>query len=369
MEEGTPKDEGTPKEEPVDDVTSTATDESKPTDDTAAPAFPKALKAKKKQRKLEARQIEDAQKPPELVEQEVEERRFLEDSMPAFLEPTTPEETVPKAEEPKLKRREGKKPRHKPRVSQDTEADPKDNMFEVLEPTAPEVTKGVVEEPRLKPREGKKPRHKPRVTQDTEADPEKPRLGTRPPRETRRPRDGKGDASHGDKSDKKPLPWERNKAADEKREGREAGKAEDDPQEPPPKRENWQSQKAALKEKFPEGWSPRKRLSPDALAGIRALHQQFPEEYTTEVLANKFEVSAEAVRRILKSKWEPMPEEEIERQERWFSRGKRIWSAWAEEGKKPPTKWRKEGITRDPSYHEQRRARSNAQRKLAKTLM
>jgi hypothetical protein len=150
---------------------------------------------------------------------------------------------------------------------------------------------------------------------------------------------------------------------------REDRKSDDPEQDPASKKEAWQVQKAALREKFPEGWSPRKRLSPDALAGIRALHQQFPEEYTTDVLANKFEVSPEAIRRILKSRWEPAPEEEIERQERWFNRGKRIWSAWAEEGKKPPTKWRQEGITRDPLYHDERRARSLAQRKLAKTLM
>ena len=113
---------------------------------------------------------------------------------------------------------------------------------------------------------------------------------------------------------------------------------------PPKEREPWQLQKQALKEKFPDGWKPRKKLSPDALDGIRALHQQFPDVYTTEVLARRFEVSAEAVRRILKSKWQPSPEEEEDRQERWFSRGKQIWSRWAELGKKPPSRWRREDI-------------------------
>lgn len=123
---------------------------------------------------------------------------------------------------------------------------------------------------------------------------------------------------------------------------------------PPPKKEGWQIQKQALAEKFPEGWSPRKRLSPDALAGIRALHNQFPEEYTTEVLANKFEVSAEAIRRILKSKWTPDAEEEEDRQRRWFNRGKQIWSHMAELGKKPPRKWRREGVVRAPHWNEKR---------------
>ncbi|KAK3493279.1 hypothetical protein B0T13DRAFT_47053 [Neurospora crassa] len=111
-----------------------------------------------------------------------------------------------------------------------------------------------------------------------------------------------------------------------------------------PRRESWQHQKNALKEKFPEGWKPLKKLSPDALEGIRALHKQFPEEYTTEVLSNKFQVSPEAIRRILKSKWRPDPEEEIERQERWFKRGKQIWQRYAELGVKPPKKWREQGI-------------------------
>ncbi|KAK3683666.1 hypothetical protein B0T22DRAFT_483491 [Podospora appendiculata] len=129
--------------------------------------------------------------------------------------------------------------------------------------------------------------------------------------------------------------------------------------ETPKERETWRAQKAALKEKFPEGWNPRKKLSPDALAGMKALHQQFPEEYTTEVLANKFEVSPEAIRRILKSKWTPSTEEEIDRQERWFNRGKAVWTRWAELGKKPPRKWRAEGIVREHFWNEPRKPRED----------
>ncbi|KAG8355818.1 hypothetical protein FVEN_g6310 [Fusarium venenatum] len=114
----------------------------------------------------------------------------------------------------------------------------------------------------------------------------------------------------------------------------------------------WKAQKAALKEKFPEGWRPRKRLSPDALAGIRALNAQFPDVYTTEALAEKFEVTPEAIRRILKSKWQPNAVEEESRQERWFRRGKDVWESRAALGIKPPQKWRREGIVRDPSYHD-----------------
>ncbi|KAK5661476.1 hypothetical protein OQA88_11378 [Cercophora sp. LCS_1] len=136
---------------------------------------------------------------------------------------------------------------------------------------------------------------------------------------------------------------------------------------------DWKTQKMALKEKFPDGWQPKKKLSPDAVTGIKALHAQFPETYTTEVLANKFEVSPEAIRRILKSKWTPSPEEEIERQERWHNRGKNVWKRWAEMGKKPPRRWRAEGIVRDPKWNEKRPAGNHpaaiAHQKLSQSLM
>ncbi|KAJ4424546.1 Required for respiratory growth protein 9 mitochondrial [Gnomoniopsis sp. IMI 355080] len=113
-------------------------------------------------------------------------------------------------------------------------------------------------------------------------------------------------------------------------------------------RPDWAAQKEALKKKFPEGWRPRKKLSPDALNGIRALNQQFPDTYTTEVLANKFEVSPEAIRRILRSKWEATPEEEEERERRWHNRGVNIWQHYAAIGKKPPAKWREAGVAYQP---------------------
>jgi hypothetical protein len=112
----------------------------------------------------------------------------------------------------------------------------------------------------------------------------------------------------------------------------------------PPPREPWQTQKAALKEKYPEGWKPMKRLSPDALAGIRALHAQMPEIYTTAALAASFQTSPEAIRRILKSNWSPNSDEETDRQRRWFNRGKSIYEAAAELGYKPSKKWREAGV-------------------------
>lgn len=113
----------------------------------------------------------------------------------------------------------------------------------------------------------------------------------------------------------------------------------------PDKQQPWQAQKAALAEKFPMGWSPPKRLSPDCLAGMRALHAQFPDAYDTPALANLFAVSPEAVRRILKSKWTPRDDaEEEERRQRWTRRGVRVWERYADLGLKVPSKWRREGV-------------------------
>ncbi|KAF2096395.1 hypothetical protein NA57DRAFT_21314, partial [Rhizodiscina lignyota] len=113
---------------------------------------------------------------------------------------------------------------------------------------------------------------------------------------------------------------------------------------PPTKKETWQVQKAALNSKFPTGWSPRKRLSPDAMDGIRALHAQDPVSFSTAVLAEHFKVSPEAVRRILKSKWRPTEAEQEDKRLRWDRRGERIWTQLAELGTRPPKKWRQMGV-------------------------
>jgi len=113
------------------------------------------------------------------------------------------------------------------------------------------------------------------------------------------------------------------------------------------KREPWQIQKEALETKFgEEGWKPRKRLSPDTIEGIRAMHRQYPNHFTTPVLAEQFQVSPEVIRRILKSKWTPSPEEMEKRRERWDRRGEKIWTKLAEVGVRPPKKWREMGIGR-----------------------
>jgi hypothetical protein len=123
-------------------------------------------------------------------------------------------------------------------------------------------------------------------------------------------------------------------------------KAESKPEEEKPKPE-WLKHKEAIKEKLNgEAWNPRKKLSPDTMEGIRHLHKTQPHKFTTPVLAQHFQVSPEAIRRILKSKWRPTDEEAEERLRRWDKRGERIWSNLVELGVKPPKKWREMGVGR-----------------------
>lgn len=72
--------------------------------------------------------------------------------------------------------------------------------------------------------------------------------------------------------------------------------------------EEWKRHRAGLQESFPDGWLPPKKLSREAMNGLRMLHAYDSDVFTTPVLASKFRISPEAVRRILKSKWEPTRE-------------------------------------------------------------
>jgi len=92
-------------------------------------------------------------------------------------------------------------------------------------------------------------------------------------------------------------------------------------------------------------WAPtRRKLSPDTMDGIRALNKSYPDQFTTPVLAKQFDVSPEAIRRILKSSWVPTPEEQAKRESRWNKRGESIWRRMAAQGVDPPRKWKNMGI-------------------------
>lgn len=88
--------------------------------------------------------------------------------------------------------------------------------------------------------------------------------------------------------------------------------------DPTPSR--WAQHRASMKAKFPQGWAPPHKISRAAIDGLRALHAHDPDTFTTPILANKFCISPEAVRRILRSKWQPTPEQRarlLERERRY----------------------------------------------------
>ncbi|KAJ1017811.1 hypothetical protein NDA16_005128 [Ustilago loliicola] len=67
---------------------------------------------------------------------------------------------------------------------------------------------------------------------------------------------------------------------------------------------DWAVHRIALKKKFPDGWRPPKILSREAQEGIRLLHSSDPEQFDVVALSERFRVSTESVRRILRSgKW------------------------------------------------------------------
>ncbi|KAJ5784340.1 Neugrin-related protein [Penicillium pulvis] len=145
------------------------------------------------------------------------------------------------------------------------------------------------------------------------------------------------------KSSKNPDSKKKNKDRKDRNPSKHAGK---DKKSDKPKKEDtqkkkaepWKTQKQALDRKFPNGWNPPKKLSPDALDGIRSLHASAPDRFTTTVLAEEFKISPESIRRILKSKWRPKAEEIESRRARWEARHERIWGHMAELGLRPMTK-------------------------------
>jgi hypothetical protein len=170
----------------------------------------------------------------------------------------------------------------------------------------------------------------PASTLDSTAPPQKNRPQGTKSRPTNKPRNTKDQTETKkprDRKDRKDSDKEKDKKRDK------ANKLPKQPKKP----ETWEIQKDALGKKFPDGWNPAKRLSPDALDGIRHLHTTAPDRFTTAVLAEEFKISPEAIRRILKSKWRPSEGEMDKRRVRWENRHERIWSQMAELGLRPPT--------------------------------
>ena len=62
-------------------------------------------------------------------------------------------------------------------------------------------------------------------------------------------------------------------------------------------------------------WRPKKRLTRYQMDHLRELHRDYPGEWTLTKLSKKFLISHSAVKRILRSKFEP-PEEVKNRQDK-----------------------------------------------------
>lgn len=86
----------------------------------------------------------------------------------------------------------------------------------------------------------------------------------------------------------------------------------------------WKKQLIGVKKAIGnEKWRPSRRLSREEIESLRLLKQSFP-NITSRELSERFKVSPEAIRRILKSNWEPSEEEWDNLQKRWRNRGERI---------------------------------------------
>lgn len=86
----------------------------------------------------------------------------------------------------------------------------------------------------------------------------------------------------------------------------------------------WRRQDYARKEKLNGArWLPTKKVSREAMEGIRYLKKEQPDLKISEI-ASHFKIPYDAVRRILKSKWRPSADEEQRLQKKWIERGKKL---------------------------------------------
>ncbi|KAK7207587.1 hypothetical protein BZA70DRAFT_308425 [Myxozyma melibiosi] len=113
--------------------------------------------------------------------------------------------------------------------------------------------------------------------------------------------------------------------------------------------EPWKKRLYATKEKLNgSAWSPNKKLSPEARRALRAVKALYPDVKASN-LANFFGISHEAVRRILKSTWEPHTDEDYQEfLDRWARRGGRILDEWEKIGR--ISRRPNEATSRRPDY-------------------
>eukprot|EP01134_Creolimax_fragrantissima_P008610 CFRG8610T1 len=78
--------------------------------------------------------------------------------------------------------------------------------------------------------------------------------------------------------------------------------------------------KAELPTKVKVRWEPKKRLTRPVMDKIRSLRDENCVKWTTVALADRFNVSPEAIHRILRSRWKPSPEVYERQQHKTFKR-------------------------------------------------
>ncbi|KAJ1913020.1 Required for respiratory growth protein 9 mitochondrial [Tieghemiomyces parasiticus] len=81
--------------------------------------------------------------------------------------------------------------------------------------------------------------------------------------------------------------------------------------------EGWRTRRVELKKTLSDGqWKPTKRVARSTMDRIRFLAANTPDTFTIPRLSHEFKISFEAVRRILKSKFEPSPEAKAKQEEK-----------------------------------------------------
>ena len=85
--------------------------------------------------------------------------------------------------------------------------------------------------------------------------------------------------------------------------------------------ENIASSDGPLRSKVP--WQPTKKITFSAMAGLKALHRADPDKFTRAVLSERFGISFEAVRRILRSAFREREAELEETEARPATRGRK----------------------------------------------
>ena len=78
----------------------------------------------------------------------------------------------------------------------------------------------------------------------------------------------------------------------------------------------WINHKNAVRNKIGSNWNPKKKLSRGAMVGMKDLNRFDNKQFNVRTLSEKFKVSPESVRRILKSNFKPSDLKSFKQNER-----------------------------------------------------